>query len=102
MSEKTKLLTVRIDPEQLADWKRKAEAVGVPLAELIRSAVDGAKIEAKPRARKAPPELVAQVAKIGNNLNQIARRCNTGERFDVLSELQRIEADLSHLLEPDK
>ena len=56
-----------------------------------------------PRSLRRP--LVAQVAKIGNNLNQIARGVNTanatGTRFDlalVLQALRKIDQQLKELL----
>ena len=48
--------------------------------------------------------LLGHVSKIGNNLNQIARQCNTGKAIDIamLSTLTNIEKELRQLVEQVK
>ena len=99
-----KLYTMKIEPETLNEWKAKARSAGVSVAELIRAAMDRQKIDCKPLPRhrqppKVDPDFIFQVAAIGNNLNQIARRCNAGENFDVLFHLRSIEERLAELVE---
>lgn len=96
-----KLFTMKIDSQTLDEWKSKADAAGISVAELIRQSVAGQKIRRteKPAIKKADPALLRQIAAIGNNLNQIARRCNAGDRFDVLLELRSIEERLQELVE---
>lgn len=47
-------------------------------------------------------ELTMQIAKIGNNLNQIARQLNSGKSTDlsILQTLLRIEKSLQEVLPP--
>ena len=102
--EKKTLFTLKIEPSLLNEWKAKANAASVSVAELIRRSVAGQKIECRPAVRHRPPpkvdpDFIFQVAAIGNNLNQIARRVNSGESFDVLVELASIEKQLSELVE---
>lgn len=54
--------------------------------------------EKKPRVviHSADPELVREVAKIGNNINQIAKHLNLTKELDVnaFTEILKIKADL--------
>ena len=75
---------------ELADWRAKAAAAGVPLSDLLRQAM------ARTRTWTAPMvavqrERTQQVARIGNNLNQIAHWANTHtsafEAVEVIANL---------------
>ena len=101
---KKTLFTMKVEPSLLNEWKAKANAAGVSVAELIRRSVAGQEIECRPATRHRPPpkvdpDFMFQIAAIGNNLNQIARRVNSGESFDVLVELSAIEERLAELVE---
>ena len=55
----------------------------------------------KTRKRKysdVNPLLIREINAIGNNLNQISRRVNENQKFDVVVELASIEAQLESLL----
>lgn len=109
---KTKLFTMKVEPDTLNRWKQLAESFGVPLAELIRHRLEQTeppKPSAVRRHRPPPkvdPGLIAEVAAIGNNLNQIARRVNhaakAGRSVDVLEELAAIEEHLAAIVEAAK
>ena len=49
---------------------------------------------------QADPELIRQIARIGSNLNQIARHANTQKQLDtqVLNELAQANALLDQLI----
>lgn len=56
----------------------------------------------KPRRFREPPPvdpvLLREIARIGNNLNQLAREKNAGTpRFDLLVQLQAIDSELKQL-----
>ena len=59
--------------------------------------------EQKPKVviHSADPELVKEVAKIGNNINQIAKHLNITKELDrnVFTEILKIKADLDAELE---
>ena len=73
---RTGQIHLRVSPAEVAAWRAKAEAAGVPLSDLLRQAMARthtwtaavAGVE-RDRTRK--------VARIGNNLNRIARWANT-------------------------
>lgn len=94
-----KLLTVKIDPKDKARWQELAAAHGVSLSELIRVRLDGTPPS---RRRSADPRLLRQLAGIGNNLNRIARRLNSGERLDVMIEIMDAQRALEELADAHK
>jgi len=114
MTKRTKKLTVRMTEEEWQSAQRLAEALDRPLAVAMREWAigkgDELKLKRKPKKiiHLADPELIREVAKIGNNLNQMARALNlliqknkfsASEAIAPLSELAAIERDLKELLE---
>ena len=98
-----------MDVAALEGLRVKAADAGQPMSEYLREQIAG--IPASRRRRKrtaADPALVAQVARIGNNLNQIAKVINRQEWWggsqvellDHLMRLARIERELGRLLNP--
>lgn len=100
---KTALLTMKVSPEEKAEWQNLAKRYGVTLSELIRSRLAETPKPPEPRTvrhrppPKVDPELIRQIVRIGNNLNQIATRCNMGQRFEVLAYLAAIERELEEI-----
>ena len=100
---RTVFAAARVSPAERAAWQAKAAAAGVPLSDLLRQAM------ARTRTWTAPAvaverERTVQVARIGNNLNQLARWANTqaetAEAVEVIAHLVAIEravAELAHL-----
>lgn len=111
-------VALRLPQSQVVSAKAEADATGHTLSDIIRSRIASAAVQplGKPRPRKRPPpsieavsqrdpELVRQVAVIGNNLNQIARAANTAvvtgtpiEVIKLLVELAAIERKLGSLV----
>ena len=102
------MITLRVTERTRADWKRRAQASGLPLVDWIREQVSsrtGRRI--LPRRRPLPsadPALLAAIARVGNNLNQLARAANRQQWPDRLSLLERlisIERALNDLVPSD-
>jgi hypothetical protein len=112
---------IRLPDDVLARWRVAAEASGLCLSDWLRDRIDGPGRDeptgepvktGKPTPRRgsgrrrpftpADPELVAQLARLGNNLNQIARWANehkrAAEAVAVVAHLAAIEAQLEILL----
>ena len=88
---------VRVSPAERAAWRAKAAEAGVPLSALLRQAM------ARTRTWTAPAlaigrERSRQIARIGNNLNQLARWVNTHasavEAVTVIANLVAFERTL--------
>ncbi len=87
---RTGQLHLRVSPAEVAVWRAKAEAAGVPLSDLLRQAMARTRTWTA-AAAEVERERTRQVARIGNNLNQVARWANTHasgfEAVDVIVHL---------------
>ena len=92
--------SVRVSAAEFAAWKAKAAAAGVPLSDLLRQAMARTRTWTA-AAAEAERERTRQVARIGNNLNQIARWANThadkADAFEVIAHLVAIEREIAQL-----
>lgn len=104
---KLKQIKVYFSPDDYDIIKSKAAAENVSMAELIRREV-GLEIENAPApksthreaAATADPALLYELKKIGNNLNQIAKKVNAENAIDraTLAVLVSIEKEMKLLL----
>ena len=94
---RTVIVAARVTPEEHAAWRDKAAAAGASPSALLRQAM------ARTRTWTAPAlaierERSRQIARIGNNLNQLARWANThkteAEAVAVIANLVSFERSL--------
>jgi hypothetical protein len=100
---KSVFIKIRSTPEERKTWNEKAKSLGVPLSELIRKSFG--RVQPMPlNNKKIEAERNKQIARVGNNLNQIARWANSyktnAEATQVISHLKSIEQVLKEL-KPD-
>lgn len=94
------LLQLRCTEAERTRWRAKAEAVGMSVSALLREALEGAPGR---RRRRTPtdPALLRELAKVGNNLNQLARWANRDKggvpAVAVTARLVEIERELAAL-----
>ncbi len=72
---RTAIAHCRLTAAELAEWRAKAERAGTTLSELMRAAMRRTRTWTAEDSA-AVRERTRQVARIGNNLNQIARWAN--------------------------
>ena len=107
---KTNHIGIRATDAEKLDWELKAHAQGLKVSQLARTLLNNYSNKHGDKSRSASNkvgdkqsrrELVRQVARIGNNLNQIARWANTyksaAEATQVIASLARIESALLEL-----
>ena len=94
---RTGQLHLRVSPAEIAAWRAKAAAVGVPLSDLLRQAMARTRTWTA-AAADAERQRTRQVARIGNNLNQLARWANANasavEAVEVIANLVAFEREL--------
>jgi len=95
-----KWIHLKVTETEREQIKELAEAGGMTVAELIRTAVR----RVRPwtlEDRDAVRELSREIAKVGNLLNQVARHANTyagaADRVEIILHLQGIESQLTEL-----
>lgn len=81
--QRSKLLQVRLTPDELAEIEAQAERMELTPASFARSVLLSAPA---PRARRRPAvqrqevaRLLGELGKVGSNLNQLAHRLNAGQ-----------------------
>lgn len=91
-------IQIRIDDCTKAKWLLKAKEQGTTLTELIVTAVDGTKISRRKRIN-ADPALIRELARLGNNLNQIAKWANHykagANALAIIAELINIDREIA-------
>ena len=95
--QRTNTISIRLTDEEKLDWELKAHAAGLTISQLAREAMGRVKIT-NIKDRGIQMERTRQIAKIGNNLNQIARWANTytntAEAVEIVTYLIAIEQAL--------
>ena len=101
---RTKRIIVRLteqEHQRLLDRKTKAG-----LATWIRETCLDSPTDDRKTVKTADPKLLAQLAKIGGNLNQIAKQANTldsdFEKIRAFGLLAQIQSQLDELLEQNQ
>ena len=97
---RTGQIHLRVSPAEVAAWRAKAEAAGVPLSDLLRRAMTRTRTWTA-AAAEVERERTRQVARIGNNLNQIARWANANaepiDAVEIIANLVYISQTLDKL-----
>lgn len=110
---KTTTISLRIDKPTAAEWRERAAASGLSVSDWIRGAVDAGQQTNLPTPQRRPvrvrdtsndadPALMRQLAALGSNLNQIARRINaspltTLDKVEYLAALAAVARELEGL-----
>ncbi len=91
------MVAARVTPAEHAAWREKAAAAGVSPSALLREAMARTRTWTA-SARAVERERTRQIARIGNNLNQLARWANThastAEAVTVTAHLVSFERSL--------
>ena len=97
---RTAVVRARVTPAEHADWQAKAAAAGVSPSRLLRQAMARTRTWTA-AAAQVERERTRQVARIGNNLNQIARWANTQatpiDAIEIIVHLIAIEREITRL-----
>ena len=105
---KRHLVQARVSPAEFAAWTAKASAAGVSSSALLREAMSHtgvwtptAEDVAREHALEVERERTREIARIGNNLNQLSRWANTRkstlDAVEVIVHLAAIERALQDL-----
>ena len=102
---RTVMVAARVTPVEHAAWQEKAAAAGVSPSALLREAMARTRTWTAP-ALAIESERIRQIARIGNNLNQLARWANThktaAEAITVIAHLVSFERSLREVVRIDE
>lgn len=93
-------IEIRTTLEEKRRWQQIAENKGVSLSELVRSVLGGQRLRKRREPPKVDPDLLRELARMGNNLNQLARAANRRRPVPAAALLVRlieIDRELSAL-----
>lgn len=83
-------IEIRTTAEEKLRWQALAENKGVSLSALVRSLLDGQRLRNRREPPKVDPVLLRDLARIGNNLNQLARAANRRQPVEAVALLVRL------------
>lgn len=84
------VVVFRCTAEEKQALIERAAMSGLPFAALLREALGLAETRRRRPVPKVDPELIRAIARIGSNLNQIARWLNTAQRQGNVSAIDAI------------
>lgn len=89
-------ISIRLNDDEKEKLELNASLAGLKVSAYIRHVISNA----KPLVHKFDKTMVIQVAKIGNNLNQIAKHANTHKTIDgiVLKQIVDVNKKLDDLI----
>lgn len=97
---KNEWIKVRVSHDEYQEILEKAKKAGRSVSDLIRVSIQKAKAPTLSNLENER-RIIREVARIGNNLNQIARICNSlksdVDAFELLVALKGIEAEVQSL-----
>lgn len=93
-TRRTAWISLRVSPGEKKHIAEIAKATGMSLGDYLRQQIGQPRV----RATKTEREKILQLARLGNNLNQIARWANTykngASSIKILSQLAALEREL--------
>lgn len=90
---RTLVKSVRFSPSEWAAVEGRASEVALPPARYLREAALGKRLAPRANARA-----VHQLARVGNNLNQLARAANATRRVELSQRLAEVLLELERTL----
>ncbi len=90
MKLRERKITVRLTDAERDHLLTQAELAGLKIEPFVRNVILG--VQMQPRPKEEWAELLRQTSGIANNINQIAKRANSGE--PVSEETLRLIADM--------
>lgn len=98
-------IKIRTNPEEKRRWQEIAKSKGVSLSELVRSLLNEQRLRKLRAVPSVDPALLRELARTGNNLNQISHAINGRQPMPTLALLVRlieIDRELSAIRQAHK
>lgn len=92
MAKRTKMVKVRVSSGELHVIAERAEECGKGTSTYMREVALGSVPRARPR--RVEQQAIHQLARIGNNLNQLARAANASRRVELTERLAQVLSEV--------
>jgi len=92
--KRTEQVKIRLTLAEYLHLADQADMADLSLAEYVRRRALGYRIQ--PPASRADQQLLAEINRIGVNINQLARHANSGQEFE--SKFELMEDEIARLL----
>lgn len=94
MRQRSQAVLIRLTPKEKTHLKKQAAASGLSVETFVRKLIMG--IEIYPRPPDEVRAIISAINRVGNNINQIARKVNITDTvsYDELVNIKRQLADL--------
>ena len=96
MQTRNKSFLLRLTEQEYATLKRKSELAGLKMNPFLVSLINGCEIH--PRTPDSCKALARQVAEVGNNLNQLARKANAEGYTSVFIPCRTLVIEIDNLV----
>jgi hypothetical protein len=93
---RTVRVVIRYHAAEVTAVRERARICGAPLARYVRDVSLGA--IPRERRQRATDEAIRHLARIGNNLNQLAREANSADRFPMEARIDAAVDELRRVL----
>lgn len=85
--QRSRILTVRLTPQEVATVRQKAQEHGQTVGALLRANLLHVRLRHSRIDQQAVARLLGQLGKIGSNINQLAKHANAGRYQESSIEL---------------
>lgn len=89
-------ITVKFNPSEYYALRATAASAGHNLSEMIRQSLTSCTV--KERLSKEHTDLILQLAAMGNNLNQLAKKANQGGIYGLQYECERLANEMDNII----
>lgn len=95
MARGDKQISFRVSPDEHAKIKEMADRAGLSIASLAKKATLDEEVKEQVIDRETGRQIISALGKIGSNINQIARKVNSGENTDAVLSIMKVSDQIS-------
>lgn len=95
MARGDKQISFRVSPDEYAKIKEMADRAGLSIASLAKKATLDEEVKEQVIDRETGRQIISALGKIGSNINQIARKVNSGENTDAVLSIMKVSDQIS-------
>lgn len=95
MARGDKQISFRVATDEYAKIKEMADRAGISIPSLVKKSTLNQKVKEQVIDRETGRQIIAALGKIGSNINQIAKKVNSGEDTDTILEIMKVSDEIN-------